>query len=121
MRGCSEREVPETVCAMIRLYEPLTPDLDGTHRISWTAVQADSMEINLHFNMDWDDSVFRCFPPAGRTEMRLPHAWLVEYSWGWGELNVYAVNEHVYFAGRSKMVARAIRIQQLQLNILVWD
>ena len=114
-------EMPEIRSPPARLDEPLTPDPDGTHRISWTAVQADSMEINLHFNMDWDDSVFRCFPPAGRTEMRLPHEWLVEYSWGYGELNVYAVNKHIAHAGNSEMVLRSIRICQLQLNILVWE
>jgi hypothetical protein len=101
--------------------EPLTPDPDGTHRIAWSAVAADWMEINLHFNMDWDDAYFRCYPVSGQTELRLPHEWLEQYSWGSGVLNVVSVNEHVVHAGYTMATLRSIRVREQQLTISVWE
>jgi len=75
----------------------------------------------MHFNMDWDDSYFRCYPPAGRTEVRVPHTWLEQWSWGYGELMVYAVNEDAVSTTESLVIVRTLRICQQQLNIAVWD
>lgn len=112
--------MPEILSPPPGLDEPVTPGPDGNHRVSWIPVEADLLEVHLHFNMDWDDSYFRCYPPEGRTELRLPHVWLEQWSWGYGELMVFAVNEELVFDGDGIVILRSIRVRRQQLNIAVF-
>lgn len=114
-------EMPEITAPPESMDEPLTPDPDGTHRIAWTPVTAMWVEVALHFNMDWDDSYFRCYPLNSATQMRLPHQWLEQHSWGYGELMVYAFDEVQQFGVDGVVTVRTIRMRRQQLNIAVWD
>jgi len=68
---------------------------DGDYVISWVPVESHPVKIVMGFNMDWDDSVFICFPPMGSGEMTIPHGWIEEYTWGGGSQLALEVREVV--------------------------
>ncbi len=112
-------DIPVFLSPPTGLAIPLSPDPDGTHHVSWLPVVADLLEVRLHFNMDWDDSYFRCYLPEGRTQMRLPQAWLDQWSWGYGELMIYAINEEFVSDGDGVVTLRTVRAREQKIDVFI--
>jgi hypothetical protein len=96
---------------------PLQPD--GTHLIAWQPSPSDEILVVLQFNLDWDNSTFRCHPPAGVTQLSLPHEWLVQWTWGSGELLIESRND-VTVGGASEARLRPTRATQMGVYFEVW-
>ena len=92
--------------------QPVLPGPDGNFVISWQPSDADETLVVFQFNLDWDDSTFRCHPAPGVTQLRLPATWISEWTWGSGSMQVMSRNEVVSAAGSAVVSLRAHRIRQ---------
>jgi len=113
-------DMPEILLPPVSLDEPLTPDADGTHTIAWVPVDADRVEVHYSFNMDWDDAYFRCYLSSTYFTMKLPHEWLEQYSWGYGQMMVFAMNDRLAHEEDTLVSMRTVRIRRRSLNVLIW-
>jgi len=91
--------------------QPVPPG-EGGYLISWQPTEADELLVVLQFNLDWDDSAFRCHPPPGTTQLVIPGQWIVEWTWGSGAVQVIARNETTLMAGTAQVRLRAQRLRQ---------
>ncbi|MCC6524926.1 MAG: hypothetical protein IT373_19880, partial [Polyangiaceae bacterium] len=97
---------------------PLEPD--GTHLVAWQPGDATEVGVRLDFNLDWDNAVFICHPPSGVTELRLPHDWLTQFTWGSGELTVEARNPTVAPPASAYVALRPVRARRQSVYFEVW-
>lgn len=110
-------QMPEILSPLPGLDEPITPDPDGNHRISWSSVESDFMEVSLQLHNAMSDVYFGCYPPAGQNDLLVPHAWLDQWTPGSWDLMVSAVNNNSVVAGDGVVTVRTFRTQQQSVNI----
>jgi hypothetical protein len=108
------------------LLEPLgegvvQPDSNGLFRIAWDAAPGVTVQVRLDMNMDWDNAVFLCRPPAGHGQILVPQTWLNEYSWGYAELRILGRQDERFAVGSLDLRLRARRaaLRTVQFEI-VW-
>jgi hypothetical protein len=99
---------------------PVPQEPDGTHLIAWEPSEAQETLVRLQFNLDWDNSMFWCRPPSGVTELRLPHEWLTEWTWGSGELAVDSRSATDFVAGAAEVRLLPSRVVQQSVSFEVW-
>jgi hypothetical protein len=102
--------------------QPAAPGPDGNYLIRWQTSNPEQTWVTFHFNLDWDDSAFRCAPPLGVNELLLPVSWIGEWTWGSGEMLVIARNEVTRMAGSAEVILRTQRIAQRNVYFeMDWD
>ena len=87
-------EAPLGISPIPEMHEesPQPVDGDGNYLFEWSDNGADSVVLALHFTLDWDDSRIVCRPDPGADQMMVPEAWIDEYSWGSGEVQLYSLD-----------------------------
>ena len=110
-------QMPEILSPPPDLDEPITPDPDGNHRISWSPLESDIMEVSLQLHNAMSDVYYWCYPPAGQNDLLVPHAWLEQWTPGSWDLMVSAVNENRVLDGDGLVTLRTFRAQLQSVNI----
>jgi hypothetical protein len=90
--------------------QPYAPGPDGNFPIRWQATPADQILVRFEFNLDWDNSAFICYPPAGVEQLSLPQAWINDWTWGSGSLAITARNQDHVSDASAAIVTRTSRI-----------
>ncbi|MFH2007807.1 MAG: hypothetical protein ABI333_14590 [bacterium] len=102
---------------------PVPPDDEGNFLVSWASSPglADETLVTFEFNMDWDDSVFRCHPPVGYDHFLLPSDWVAEWSWGGGYMSVTHLNSEVLEMGESRVTIRTLRTRRQFVSFGIYE
>ena len=101
-----------TILAPTPDQSPVPQQPDGTYLIAWQPSGAAETLVILQFNLDWDNSLFRCQPTAGVTQLSLPHEWVAQFSWGYGELMIEARSDATATAALTQAHLRPARVHQ---------
>ncbi len=102
--------------------QPVLPGPEGNYAIRWQPGDGGETIVAFQFNLDWDDSAFRCYPLPGVTELLLPGSWIAEWTWGSGQLLVITRNEVTVTAGSAEISLRTHRIRQRNVYFeMAWD
>ncbi len=101
--------------------ETVFPNDAGDFLLAWSADPDAAVEVRLDMNMDWDNAVLRCYPPATQTSLLLPQDWMNDYSWGWAELRVITLqNTWRVLPGVTVMVQARRSTHQSNEFQIVW-